>query len=260
MNDPLKDFVERHREDFDHLDAPEFNLEVLKTRLNIPKKDQKTVILSMNKWLVAASVLLVITTGVLIFRTMLTRNPNEKMVKTKVVQPKAPVPEKAIETGEQKLVSNAKKVENPLKKHKRSATRQKVTKLNLSDFYEKLNDSSSSSNRLAAVLEIDKAGLISENTINKLAKTLQYDGNSNVRLAALGVMEKYRDDKHVSALLVSALNNQQDPMVQLALVNLLGTMKNVKIDESLYALVSNPETFSAVKDEAYTILLKENKL
>jgi len=101
---------------------------------------------------------------------------------------------------------------------------------------------------------------MSNDLLDRLAKTLNHDENSNVRLAALSVLEKYSYDAHVSTMLVHSLNTQSDPMVQLGLVNILGKMKNLNINDTLYALANDPNTFGAVKDEAYNILLKEDKL
>ncbi|QPH37829.1 hypothetical protein [Pedobacter endophyticus] len=257
MNDSLKDFVERHREDFDHLDAPQFNLELMKAARNPVKSEQKAITFDVKKWLVAASAVLIIATTVLIFKISAPKK-DQSLAKTDVAPPMKAVPDNTIEV--EQALADLKADKKPKTARKRLALPKSAAKSNLDDFYEKLSDSSSASNRLAAVLAIDKSGLISERTINILDKTLEYDGNSNVRLAALGVMAQYKNDTHVSILLVNALKNQTDPMVQLALVNLLGTMDNVKIDESLHALVSNPETFSAVKDEAYSILMREDKL
>ena len=49
-------------------------------------------------------------------------------------------------------------------------------------------------------------------------------------------------------------------MVQLGLVTILGKMKDLNINDKLYALANDPNTFDAVKDEAYSILLKDDKL
>lgn len=260
MNDPLKEFVERNREDFDHLDAPQLNLDLLKQRLATPVAEKKVIPFNalMSKWLVAASVLVVIATGILIFKAATPNTPI--LVSSKPSTTQKAYPKKVVETELNQHVVSLKKESRKVKKHQSVEADRVIAKPGLNTVYEQLSDSSSASNRLAVILNIDKNGLISESTINRLAKTLQYDGSSNVRLAALGVLEKYKDDSHVSNLLINALNNQKDPMVQLELVNLLGKMDNVKIDESLYALVSNPETFNAVKDEAYNILMKENKL
>ena len=89
---------------------------------------------------------------------------------------------------------------------------------------------------------------------------LHNDPNINVRLAALSLMEKYGEDKHISTSLVNALQTQDDPIVQLGLVRYLGARKDKRIDDKLQALAENPETFAAVRDEAYSILLTQDKL
>jgi hypothetical protein len=129
-----------------------------------------------------------------------------------------------------------------------------------SSIYRELKDSTSASVRLLAILKIEKTNRMNNKTLDMLSKTLNHDGNTNVRLAALGVLQKYSADKYASSLLVNSLNKQDDPMVQLGLVSFLGKMKNVEIGDKLYALANNPETFAAVRDEAYSVLLNQDKL
>jgi HEAT repeat protein len=101
---------------------------------------------------------------------------------------------------------------------------------------------------------------VDRKVIDMLALTLNHDGNTNVRLAALSLMQKYSEDEYVSSLLVSSLYEQGDPIVQLGLVTMLGKTKNTEINAKLESLVNSPETFAAVRDEAYRILLNQNKL
>ncbi|RZK66066.1 MAG: hypothetical protein EOO95_06800, partial [Pedobacter sp.] len=69
MNDQLKDFVERNREEFDHLEAPVFDMQRFKQQVApqaAPKA--KTVSLYNNKkWWLAASVLIAIAATWFIF-------------------------------------------------------------------------------------------------------------------------------------------------------------------------------------------------
>ncbi|WP_431295146.1 hypothetical protein [Pedobacter sp. P26] len=64
MNDQIKDFVEQHREEFDHLDAPAFDIDRFK-RMQVQAKEPKvkTIRFFNSKWLVAASVVLVAATA-----------------------------------------------------------------------------------------------------------------------------------------------------------------------------------------------------
>jgi len=261
MNDPLKEFVEQNRAAFDELEAPAFDLEGFKARLN-PRQEKKIKKLWPGpKWLVAASVLIAFGTAFLLFRKNSEPSPVAEMVQNKKVKT-----EKAIinsNSGAERIVSagNEKRLGITVasKKLKR-VFKHLPAQIEVDSLYKNLSDSSSSSTRLAAILEIEKSKLMSNDLLDKLAKTLNYDENSNVRLAALSILEKYSYDAHVSTLLVHSLNTQSDPMVQLGLVNILGKMKNLNINDKLYALANDPNTFDAVKDEAYNILLKEDKL
>ncbi|MCZ4223811.1 hypothetical protein [Pedobacter rhodius] len=260
MNDPIKEFVEQNRAAFDELEAPPFNLEAFKERLN-PAQGKKTKrILLHTKWLVAASVLIVLGTTFLMLKEYnkssdtdkLANSIHKKPVKIKPAVKHEEIKIASLVTPEARpIVAEVYKKPN-LKKHLESDPQP--------DSYAKLSDSSSSSIRLAAILDIEKSGQISNDVLDRLAKTLNHDENSNVRLAALSVLEKYSYDAHVAALLIHSLSIQNDPLVQLGLVSLLGKMKNLNINDKLYALAYDPNTFGAVKDEAYSILLKDDKL
>jgi len=261
MNDPIKDFVEKHRGDFDHLDAPQLDLAGLKARLAQANDQKRHRLLSVKStwWMAAAAILLVCAVGFWFFRLAnQTVNPEQRFAGTlDTLYQQGAQKTKAQSMPAQKPVA-MKYVAIPVKKHRLKKTVRPADQLN--QLLKQLNDSTSSSSRLAAILTIKKMELISYDLLNHLSGTIQNDGNSNVRLAALSVLEKYKEDAYVSNLLVTSFNHQDDPMVQLVLVNLLGKMPNIQIDEKLYALVNDPSTLELVKDEAYHILLKENKL
>ncbi|WP_316802753.1 hypothetical protein [Pedobacter nototheniae] len=264
MNDPIKEFIEQNRSAFDDLEAPVFNLEGFKARIN-PEPKRKTKVFSLYgnaKWLVAASILIAVGTTFFFLK-----NDDSAVATHKIVQKIKPVQEQAAplaikqkENNNLPLKTSSEFIQVVSKTKHKTAVKQPAFTVDHSDLFNRLTDSTSASTRLAAILDIEKTGAINNSTIDMLYKTLNEDGNSNVRLAALGVMEKYSYDSHVSALLVRSLNTQNDPMVQLGLVNLLGKMKNLDINNELYALANNPNTFNAVKDEAYILLLKEDKL
>lgn len=256
MNDPLKDFVEQHRAEFDHLNAPAFKLDQLKNKIHpVPERKKTILLFSTMKWLVAATVLVALTTTWIIYsnkeadKTKLIavhNKPIEKVIAT--TAPTETIPEVAPNAAPA-TVRTVADIKDTRADNKRSK-----------DIYAGLTDSTSASTRLLAILELEKSGNINNYLLDKLSLTLNHDGNTNVRLAALSLMQTYRDDAHVTNLLIRSLNTQNDPMVQLGLVSLLGKMKNVKIEGKLQALANNPETFAAVRDEAYNILLNQNKL
>ncbi|MBG6236239.1 hypothetical protein IWX76_002820 [Pedobacter sp. CAN_A7] len=262
MNDPIKDFVEGHREEFDHLEAPVFKLDQLKPKFQqIPEVRKRSFsILNGNKWLVAASILITLTCAWFFFYPKHEKKPEVQLAGQ---NPKS-IPKTLVEADSARI-EVAPLAEDRMEqqvKQREPKTKQKAKEniIPVPSRYAKLKDSTSASMRLLAILEIEEAGKIDKSVIDMLALTLNHDGNTNVRLAALSLMQKYSDNEHVSALLVSSLYEQGDPIVQLGLVTTLGKMKNIEINDKLESLVNSPETFAAVRDEAYRILLNQNKL
>ncbi|WP_432710722.1 HEAT repeat domain-containing protein [Pedobacter sp.] len=262
MNDPIKDFVERHREEFDHLDAPVFKLDQLKPKFQPTPEVRKRSfsILNGNKWLVAASILVTLTCAWFFFYQRDGKKPevqlagqNTKSSPKKVVDADSARTEIAPSVAA-RMEQQAKQEAPEMKKKAPEIITPAPAR------FAKLKDSTSASRRLLAILEIEETGKIDRKVIDMLALTLNHDGNTNVRLAALSLMQKYSDNEHVSALLVSSLYAQGDPIVQLGLVTTLGKMKNIEITDKLESLVNSPETFAAVRDEAYRILLNQNRL
>ncbi|WP_443947473.1 HEAT repeat domain-containing protein [Pedobacter sp. AW1-32] len=257
MHDPLKKFVDEHRNEFDELEAPEFNMAMFKARHEveeIPLPKRNIVFLFGTKWLAAACVVLFAGTAFLIYQQSETsENGVAAVVSKPIIKPIIPaaIKNEIVSPNEKQYEAAVKKI--VLKK----IDQQELEKTN---WNAKLLDSSSAANRLTAILNIGQSKNISNADLDQLARTLNQDQNSNVRLAALDVLKKYSDDDHVAALLLNALDVQTDPMVQLALVALFGNSHNQKVNERLYALANNPETFEAVKDEAFSILLEQNKL
>ena len=265
MNDPIKDFIEKNRAEFDHLEAPAFDLNKFKSRTSktptVVKKPLFRLGSSM-KWMAAASV--VIALGTFLFLNRKQDSVNQTALKhhKASIEPLT-LPEEPRAEQIASLPLHNKLQHNPVVKSlpkKDKHVEKVINDIRQEGLFANLSDSSSSSTRLAAILEIKKQGTMSDYMVNRLARTLNNDNNSNVRLAALDILGKYSDDKSVSVLLVNSLNTQTDPMVQLELVTLLGNMEHIKIDDKLYALAADPNTFGAVKDEAYSILLNQNKL
>lgn len=264
MNDPIKDFIEKNRAEFDHLEAPAFDLNKFKARTakTSPIVEKPVFRLSNGmRWMAAASV--VIALGTILFLNGKQDSVNQtasKQHKTSVKPLALPEENKPEQIASLPLRNNLQR--NPVRSLPKKVKHTEKVKNDIrqENLFANLSDSSSSSTRLAAILEIKKQGTMSDYVVKRLASTLNNDNNSNVRLAALDILGNYSDDKSVSALLVNSLNTQTDPMVQLELVTLLGNMEHLKIEDKLYALAADPNTFGAVKDEAYSILLNQNKL
>ncbi|MES2419257.1 MAG: hypothetical protein V4541_13800 [Bacteroidota bacterium] len=260
MNDPLREFVEKNRAEFDQLEAPVFDLDRLKKRLETTPKETKQTfpLFNKGKWLIAAAVLLAMVSTWLFL--------NNKKQTVYLAQQTAVVPGKPLKTSmetakkePQQIIKAAEAKFSSIQRNSYKNARMQRRASNIGK-YEGLKDSSSASTRLLTILEIEKTNRLNNKVIAMLSATMNHDRNTNVRLAALSVLQKYSSDKQVSNLLINSLDTQNDPMVQLGLLSQLRQMKNVEIDNKLQSLIHNPETFLAVRDEAYNILLDQNKL
>jgi hypothetical protein len=120
----------------------------------------------------------------------------------------------------------------------------------------KLGNQQSASSRISAVSQVMEMASPDDEIVKVLVKTMNEDGNTNVRLAALEALSKFQSDPQVRKELVKALAKQKDPVVQIALIQLMVKMKEKGAVEDLKNIVNDDKSIDAVKDEAYSGLLK----
>lgn len=92
--------------------------------------------------------------------------------------------------------------------------------------------------------------------VNVLVKTMNEDVNTNVRLAALDALSKFSNEEQVRNELIGSLKTQKDPVVQIALIQLLVKMKEKSVLNQLEKITRDAGTLKAVKDEAHAGILK----
>lgn len=126
------------------------------------------------------------------------------------------------------------------------------------EIYVGLVDSSSVANRMNAIIKANALTSLTDKLKTALCRTFSQDSNDNVRLAALEVVSKFRNDSYVYSQLVTALIEQKDPVVQLELVKIMGYNSNPETTEKLIAMANNPSTVDAVKDQVHYALLTNN--
>jgi hypothetical protein len=95
-----------------------------------------------------------------------------------------------------------------------------------------------------------------DDVVDALVKAMNEDASSNVRLAALEALSKFSSEPKVRKALVQSLSKQKDPVVQIALIQLMVKMKEKGVVNDLQKIVDDQETMEAVKDEAYSGILK----
>jgi hypothetical protein len=119
-----------------------------------------------------------------------------------------------------------------------------------------LENNQSASQRIQGVnvaLTITKAD---DDIVRALVKTMNEDKNTNVRLAALEALSKFYQEPMVRKLLIEALPKQKDPVIQIALIQLMVQMKEKGVVNDLNKIVDDAGTLKAVKDEAYSGIMK----
>jgi hypothetical protein len=111
-----------------------------------------------------------------------------------------------------------------------------------------LLEKESATDRLKAVSltsEMDKA---SKKVTEALIQTLNNDGNVNVRLAALDALRPYVRDGNVRESLIRSIANQNSPMVQVAMAQLMVELNEKKSVKELRKLLQEEGTPKDVKE------------
>ena len=119
-----------------------------------------------------------------------------------------------------------------------------------------LNNMESPASRITAASEAYKLKNTGNDVVDALVKTLNNDPNANVRLAALDGLARFYRDGYVRKKLIASLKKQQDPLVQIALINLLTRMRESGILEELNKIVNDENTQKGVKDCAYSGIIQ----
>lgn len=104
-----------------------------------------------------------------------------------------------------------------------------------------------------ALNDIDRAD---DDVVNVLVKTMNEDKNTNVRLAALEALSKFHHEPKVRKALIASLSKQTDPIVQIALIQLMVKMKEKGVIKDLNKIIEDENSIAPVKDEAHSGILK----
>lgn len=151
---------------------------------------------------------------------------------------------------------NDKKLEEIAKKVEAQEQQIRMTNEITREMMAKLGNEQSASQRIQGVnvaLKFEKAD---DEIVKALVKTMNEDPNTNVRLAALEALSKFIEEPAVKKAFVTSLTTQQDPHVQIALIQILVKIKEKGVVDDLQKIVDDAGTIQAVKDEAYSGILR----
>jgi hypothetical protein len=119
-----------------------------------------------------------------------------------------------------------------------------------------MNNQLSASQRIMGVSAANNITTLDDEITLALVRVLNEDNNTNVRLSALDALAKFHTEPKIKNVLVQSLATQTDPMVQIALIQLLAQIREKTIVPQLENIIDSQQSIKAVKDEAHTALLK----
>lgn len=116
--------------------------------------------------------------------------------------------------------------------------------------------------RLTAIYKAEKKSKLNKHALVALFNVLESDPNTNVRLAAMDVLASYTRDSEIRRRMVYAMAEQDNPLVQLSMIQLLNGIEEKEFIEKLGQIIEDPRTDDGVREEAkfsyaqYTSLFK----
>mgnify|MGYP006000539583 FL=1 len=83
-----------------------------------------------------------------------------------------------------------------------------------------------------------------------MIKILHEDANVNVKIATIDALLKYPTNEKIRTSLVSALEKEKTPLVQIKIIKSLGFLKENRAQKPLENIINNKQTYPIVKNNA----------
>ncbi|PJJ67267.1 HEAT repeat domain-containing protein [Chryseobacterium geocarposphaerae] len=279
MKDPLKKYIQDHREEFDTFDVPDEMFEKIMFRLNENPASKGKVIqlFSWRKMFFAASVVIIFSVGSYILwnkerdekKIIATQEKGKKQEENSVdiLKSEKTLKITKIETDKQEnenkvFVSNTSYSSKKVRKtktliqnnHAENENNFRIRALEL------LNNQYSASSRLQGIALLKNFPASDQQLVKILSEKALSDENTNVRLAAVETLSEHIQNPEISRKIKQIFLQQDDAMVQKELIAILADQSSselsTEVNAKLKELASNPTTDDFVKDEAYAVLMK----
>lgn len=254
MKTELEKFIEENRQSFDDRIPGADVLSRIQQRMGhteaTPAKKGIVISFKTIRWVAAACVIVIAGIGIW-WMNLDTTNAGQQILAGVKPQTKET---REQETGKQVEETRApgSSEQEPVSTAAFAATKQDQRKEIL---FASLNNMESASTRIAAAMKAYDMKNADREIVDALLTTMNGDPNTNVRLAALEALAKFHREPYVKKQLTASLKKQNDPMVQVELIQVLTKMKQTSILSELEKLVKDANTNEAVKDRAYSSIL-----
>ena len=103
------------------------------------------------------------------------------------------------------------------------------------------------SERIIAASYLDGVITPDSEVLMALIKTMNTDQNSNVRMAAMNALARFRNEPLVADALVESLSKQTDPIIQISMINILVEMHDTRAVNEMKQIIENASTNESVK-------------
>ena len=103
------------------------------------------------------------------------------------------------------------------------------------------------SERIIAASYLEEMTSPDNNVLEALIKTMNNDKNSNVRLAAINALSKFRSNQLVKDAFVETLSYQSDPIIQISLINILIDIQDTRAVDKMKEMLQDNSTNESVK-------------
>ena len=111
-------------------------------------------------------------------------------------------------------------------------------------------EQNSASERIRALNIGLPASLVDRQVLDAFLATLNSDKNVNVRIKAAEALATFRGEPHAVEGLIKALNHQEDPAVQITIIDLLVEMKAKNASEAFRQLARRDNILDIVREKA----------
>ena len=108
-------------------------------------------------------------------------------------------------------------------------------------------DQPSASQRIMAANYLEEMTAPDKKILEALINTMNTDKNSNVRMAALNALSKFKEQQLVKDAFVETLSLQTDPIIQISLINILVEIQDKRAVDKMKELLEKNSTNESVK-------------
>lgn len=117
-----------------------------------------------------------------------------------------------------------------------------------------LMESNSASKRIQGINTVNEFSKKDKEIAEALIYRMQYDDNDNVRLTAAQALSHFAGMEVTRKALIATLGEEKNPMIQIAIINILVSIKEKKAVAPMKQLQEKKETLPIIKEQINTLL------